>query len=117
MLADEEAVQLAAEEFRARRLFQGDADDVGRLPRAGLLQERLFPGVVAAREKPAPPLRDGPAGEGTGGRANVRLRVMADAEGKQFQELTAEVLIGLLLLAAGPVEPDEHGGVGEDGGQ
>ena len=55
-----------------------------------------------------------PAGEGPGGLADVALGVMPGAQREQLEELAGEVLVGLVLLAGSPVEPDEHGRVGDD---
>ena len=89
VLADEEAVQLATEELSTGRLLQRDAHDVCRFPGSGLLEERLGIRVVfALLEGDLAPL-NGPAGEGSGCRADVALGVVADAEGKQFEELAA----------------------------
>src|SRR5262245_37721722 len=85
-LADEKAVQLVAEELGAGRLLQRDANDVARLPAAGLLQERLLaviglggiePEDVAAAEVAA---LAHPAGEGARGLLDIPFRVVADAE-------------------------------------
>src|SRR5262249_40895367 len=113
-LADEIAVEFAAEELGARGLLQRDAYNIGGFPRAGLLQEGLVAGIVVLLAELALVAFHAPAGEGAGGFANVRLRVVADADGEQLQELAAEVLVGLLLLAAGPVEPGQHRRIAED---
>ena len=121
-LADEIAVELARQEGRGLGAIEHDPDDVGRSPRPGLAEEGLGP-VVDLRlvvdeprrllEAAARILAD-PAGERPGGLADVVLREMAGAQGEQLEELAGEVLVGLVLLAGAPVEPDEHGRVGDD---
>ena len=58
-----------------------------------------------------------PAGEGPGGLTDVGFGVVADADREQLQEFAGEVLVRLGFLAAGAVEPDQHGSVADHGGE
>src|SRR5207245_856121 len=55
-----------------------------------------------------------PSAESPGRCSDICFRVTTHAKREQLQELASQVLIGLLLLAAGAVEPNEHGWVGEN---
>ena len=121
-LADEEPVELPRQEDRGLRAIEHDADDVGRPPRAGLAEEG-FGSVVDLRGvmdearrllETALGILSHPAGECTGGLADIAFRVIPGAQGEKLQKLASEVLVGTCLLAGSPIEPDEHRRVGDD---
>src|SRR5207237_3076365 len=123
LLVDEEAVQLAAYELGAGGLLERDSHDVRRLPGPLLLQKRLFSRVELAGVELKSALvvevtlLPCPAGEGPGGLTDVGFGVVADADREQLQEFAGEVLVRLGFLAAGAVEPDQHGSVADHGGE
>ena len=92
-------------------------------PAAGAIEERLLPAVVTgrveteARRRVDQVLDPHPAGEGAGGLADIGLAVVADPEREELQEFAGEVLVGPLLAADTPVQPDEHGEVGQHVGE
>src|SRR5262249_41853592 len=98
-------------------------DNVGRLQRALLLQERLFAGIELGGlelERVAVAkiiLLAGPASEGAGGLTNIGLGGGGDAGGEQLQEFAGENFGGVCLLAASAVEPDQHRSIGDDSGE
>jgi hypothetical protein len=52
-----------------------------------------------------------PAREHTRRRVDVRLGVVADADGKQLHDFTTEVLLRLRLGVGLTIQPDDHRGV------
>src|SRR5436309_2770071 len=78
---------------------------------AELAEDRLRAVVVEARGERELLAVGVPAGEGAGGFADVRLGVIAHAEGEQLHHLPGVVLVRLTLDVAVGVEPDEHGRV------
>ncbi len=76
-----------------------------------LAEDGLFAVVVLFLLEDGPCAVDFPAGEGAGGLADVLFGVVADAEAEQLHQFAGIVLVGVALLAAPAVEPDQHGRV------
>jgi hypothetical protein len=111
---DKEAVELARQELRTRRLLEDDADGVVRAPAPGLPEKGLDAIVEALPHKDRAQPDDAPSGQGTGCRHDVPFRVVAHTEREELQQLAREVLIwgtGAVLIV---VQVDEHGGVRDD---
>ena len=108
IIAHQEAVELGRHELRCGGVVEDHVDHVHAVEIAAV-PEHLFFGVVVLyridRERGA---LEVPAGEGTGGFADVVLAVVAHAHGEEFHDLAREILVRSALDVHPGIEESEH---------
>src|SRR5262249_43288332 len=95
--ADEEAVELPDQEARRGGPVENGGDDIVAVQVAGPAQDSLLPIIVQLRLEGEVLAAGVPAGEGTGGLADVLFRVVTDTEAEQLHHLARVVLVRLTL--------------------
>ena len=110
----QEAVQLAADEFAACRLGQGQARELVTRPVAFLAEDGLRPGVVVSLAVDEVVVLEGVARECAGAGLDVRLGVaVAFAQDEEFEKFARQVLVGSALAALVIVQVLDHRGVAD----
>ena len=111
---DEEAVDLRGHEFGRHRLGQDDIDDLFSVECTALAQELLHPVVVLVLIDSKLEHVVRPPGECPGRFSNIVLGVVADAHREEFQQLPAEIFVGVILDVLPVVQVDEHCWIAHD---
>ena len=109
ILPDKIAIYLGRNKAGRHVLFQNNINNIDATVIPGMSEEGFLPVVVQLGfdDKVQPYM--GPAGKRPGGFANVGLNVVAHTQGKEFQDFSAKVLVGVAFDILPRVQIDEHG--------
>src|SRR4030095_11515503 len=117
VLAHEEAVELTDNEGGAGGVLEEQIDDVLPVERARAAENGLRLVIVQRGAFDELVVLESPAGEGACRLLDVVLRVVADAQAEQLEELPRKVFVRVAFDVRLPIEVDEHGGVLADAEQ